>query len=67
MGDGVVQNAVGRHGTTLDAPLPQHDAAEAVGPRKKLRDAPRAREEHEVRGRALNKRFGGEAHRPRRS
>ena len=67
MGDGVVQNAVGRHGTTLDAPLPQHDAAEPVGPRKKLRDAPRPRKKDEVRRGALYKRFRGEAHRPRRS
>ena len=67
MGDGVVQNAVGRHGTTLDAPFSKHDAAEAVGPRKKLRDAPRPREYHEVRGRALDEGLRGEAHRPRRS
>ena len=67
MGDGVVQNAGGRHGTTLYAPFSQPDAAEAVGPRKKLRDAPRPRKKDEVRRGALYKRFRGEAHRPRRS
>ena len=65
--DDVVQGAVGRDRATLHPPFPEHDAAEAVGSREELRDAPRAREEHEVRRSALYKRFRGEAHRPRRS
>ena len=65
--DGVVQGAVGRDRATLHPPFPQHDAAEAVGPREELRDAPRPRKKDEVRRGALNKRFRGEAHRPRRS
>ena len=67
LGDDVVQKAVGRHRDALDAPLPQHDAAEAVGPREELRDPPCSGKKDEVRGRARNKRFRGEAHRPRRS